>query len=208
MISNWRITPERIIKEVKPHYNFSYAKGVIFHQDLYKFLEEEILDMYPPNVWKVFKVPRSSMIIFTFCDEDLPNSIGVRKEIIDIRPFKAQPLQCFNCFGYGHPFQACIRPKPCATCCLPEHVECSRQLNCINCKKEHSSRDWNCESYTEHISVGYVKKLLARTTKYSDVVKQKYKNSSSLSKQPPLKRESRPSMSNLAPQPKKRNSSP
>ena len=63
MLLNLRLDPEGLVKEIKPHFNFSYARGVIFNEDLHELTEKDILEMCPEMVWKIFKVPRSSMII-------------------------------------------------------------------------------------------------------------------------------------------------
>ena len=176
-----RFDSDDMLKGIKPHYNFSYVKGVMFNEDLYDFSEEEILEMCPGNVWKVFKVPRSTMIIFTFVDDYLPTHVVIENINMPVRPYKPRPLQCFNCFGYGHASRVCTRNKICNICSEAEHGECSRQPLCVNCKKGHNARDKVCDyrnkeleailkSQAEHISVGQAKRLLSRTVKYSDVV--------------------------------------
>ena len=128
MLLNLRLDPEGLIKEVKPHYNFSYVKGVIFNDDMYELDEEEILEMCPKVVFKVFKVPRSSMIILTFINSYLPPEIIIDNEIIRVRPHRPRVLQCFNCFGFGHSSRICTRNKICELCGQAEHGECSRPV--------------------------------------------------------------------------------
>ena len=107
MILNLKTDGDSVIKEVKPHYNFSFAKGVIYNRDLYDLSEEEILEMCPINVVKVFKIPRTFMIVLTFHDEVLPHYIYVDGERMEIRPYKQRPLQCYKCFGFGHSSRNC-----------------------------------------------------------------------------------------------------
>ena len=181
MLSNLKLESEGLIREIKPHYNFSYARGVIFNEDIYELTEDEILAMCPEGVWKIYKVPRSSMIIITFKNSTLPSEIVLDCEIVRIRPYKPRVLQCFTCFGFGHASRVCTRSKICALCSQPEHGDCSRPKVCVNCKEEHHARDKNCKvlkreqealmkSIAEHISIGHAKKLLFRNT-FSDVVK-------------------------------------
>ena len=66
MLCNLKTENSEIVLKVRPHMNFSYGRGVIFNRDLYEFPEQEILDMCPNDVWKIQKVPRTSMIILTF----------------------------------------------------------------------------------------------------------------------------------------------
>ena len=79
MICNLIIEPDGMLKEIMPHYSFSYVKGVLFNQDLYELPEEEILNMCPSNVWKIYKVPKSYMIILTFHNDVLPDYIYIEK---------------------------------------------------------------------------------------------------------------------------------
>ena len=124
MLLNLRIDPDSVIKEIKPHYNFSYAKGVIFSRDLYELPDDEILDMCSENVWKIQKIPRSTMIVITFYNETLESHIVVDRERIPVRPYKQRPLQCYNCFGYGHASGRCTQNKVCGNCSQYDHGEC------------------------------------------------------------------------------------
>ena len=182
MLSHLKVEESEMLKEIKPHKNFSYGRGVIFDRDLYDFSEEEILDMCPANVFSVKRVPRTKMIILTFEDANIPSVIVIENERIPVRPFKQRPLQCFNCFRYGHPSVVCKNKKLCEVCSDLEHGECSATKKCFNCQKEHMSRDKTCPQYkaeeaalhkasTEHISVGYAKKILGQTRNYAKAVK-------------------------------------
>ena len=44
MLSHFNAKKDAMIKDIKPHLNFSYGRGVIFDRDLYQFEENEILD--------------------------------------------------------------------------------------------------------------------------------------------------------------------
>ena len=189
MLLNLRLEQEGIIKEIKPHYNFSYVKGVIFNEDIHELTEDEILEMCPEEVWKIFKVPRSSMIILTFKNSVLPTEIVLESELMRVRPYKTRVLQCYNCYGFGHASRVCTRDKICEFCSQPEHGDCDRQKLCVNCKEEHDARNKKCKvfkkeeeallkSLAEHISIGHAKKLLARRS-YSDIVRESSQASSS-----------------------------
>ena len=182
MLLNLRLDPEGLVKEIKLHFNFSYARGVIFNEDLHELMEEEILDLCPERIWKIFKVPRSSMIILTFVSSVLPTEIKVDSEIIRVRPYNPRVLQCFNCYGFGHTSRVCTRDKVCLVCSQPEHGDCTGPKVCANCKEGHHARDKTCKVFkkeqealmkanAEHISVGHAKKVLAKRNSYSDVVK-------------------------------------
>ena len=188
MLSNRRNEADSLLKSVKPHFGFSYAKGVIFSEDLYDFDEKEILVMCPESVWKIFKVPRTSMIVLTFTNSEIPHSICIDDMNFLVRPYKPRPLQCVNCFGYGHASNKCEGNKLCPRCSKAEHGKCDLAECCVNCKEGHKARSKTCRVYkkeeaavlkahSEHISVGYAKKLLAKTKSYSDAVSNKSNNS-------------------------------
>ena len=192
MLLNLKLDENDLIKKVSPHYNFSYARGVIFNEDLYELPSYEILEMCSERVWKVFKVPKSSMIILTFTNSELPFQISIENEIMRVRPYRPRVLQCFTCYGFGHASKVCTRVKICQRCAQPEHGDCNNPKICINCKGSHHARDKECSmykkeqealliSFAEHISVGQAKKILARNTLYSDKVKFPRSNTASTS---------------------------
>ena len=184
MLLNMNLESDRMLKQVKPHYNFSYVKGVIFNDDVYDFSEEEILEMCPDYICKVSKVPRSSMIILTFESDTFHSEVVIESLVTRVRPFKPSPLQCFNCFGFGHSSRVCTWPKLCGVCSEAGHEnpdDCNNVATCKNCKENHPSRSKNCRIFLqeqaavikaqdEHISVGYAKKLLNRPS-YSEKLK-------------------------------------
>ena len=169
MITN--LKDSEIIKEVKPHFNFSYAKGVVFSHDIYELPDNELLKMCDSNVWKIFKVPKSSMTIFTFNNDQVPDYVFIDRERFRVRPYKHRPLQCFKCFGYGHSSKSCTRDQLCAACSFPKHEgECVNPIYCINCKGNHNARNKDCEAFkneleaidkaqAEHLSIGQAKRL-------------------------------------------------
>ena len=181
MISNLKTSD--IIKEVKPHYNFSYAKGVVFSQDIYELPHDELIDMCDDNVWKVFKVPKSKMTIFTFNSDQTPDFVYIDRERFHVKPYRHRPLQCFSCFGYGHSSKVCTKEMLCAACSFPKHEgECTNPIVCINCKESHNARSYDCKVFkneveaiekaqTEHLSIGQAKRLLSSTPQFSNALK-------------------------------------
>ena len=180
MLLNMKLDTESLVKGVKPHFTFSYAKGVFFNEDIYELSENEILTMCPDNVWKIFKVPKSNMIVLTFMDSIVPHEIIIENEIIKVHPYRQRPLQCFNCFGFAHVSDVCTRAKICQFCSQPEHGACTRPRVCANCRESHDSRNKSCNifkkeqealllSAAEHISIGHAKKLLSQRS-YSAAV--------------------------------------
>ena len=180
MLLNMKLDTKSLVKGVKPHFTFSYARGVVLNEGMYELSENEILTMCPENVWKIFKVPRSNMIVLTFMDSIVPHEIIIENEIIKVRPYRQRPLQCFNCYGFGHVSDVCTRDKTCQFCSQPDHGECTRPRVCANCSESHDSYNKSCNifkkeqealllSAAEHISIGHAKKLLSQRS-YSAAV--------------------------------------
>ena len=209
MLTSMNLEKDAMLKEMKPHYSFSYAKGVIFNHDIYDFTEDEILEMSPSCVWKVFKVPRSSsMIIITFRDTYAPPHIYIENIKAIIKSYMPRPLQCFKCFGYGHSSRVCQRDQLCRTCSQPEHGVCCGTPTCINCKEHHSPQSKTCskfkferdalmKSLVDHISVGAAKKLLSGK-KYNEVVRSPNSKEPHLGKSSKKSEVSNPKLSTIA----------
>ena len=116
MLLNLKTDEDEIKLGIKPHLNFSYGRGVVFNRDLYDFTEEEILNMCPKEIWKVSKVPRTSMVVLTFDGPEIPSYIVIENERLEVKPFRQKPLQCFKCYKFGHPCKVCKNDKICEAC--------------------------------------------------------------------------------------------
>ena len=194
MISNLKSSD--IIKDVKPHYNFSYAKGVVFSQDIYELPDGELLDMCDDKVWKFFKVPKSRMTIFTFNTDQVPDFLYIDRERFHVKQYKHRPLQCFNCFGYGHSSKRCTKQRSCAACSFPQHEgECTNPIVCVNCKGNHNAINKECEAFkseliaiekaqAEHLSIGQAKRLLFNRPQFNKIVKNGKSNQKDQYKKP------------------------
>ena len=182
MLCNLKIDDSDMIQEVRPFINFSYGRGVIFDHDLYEFEEDEILEMCPSNVWKIKKIPRTSMIILTFDEPDVPSHIFVENMRISVKEYKDRPMQCYRCFKYGHSSTSCRNDKICVNCSRPDHGQCNENMRCINCSGSHKANNRICEEFkkeaaallkakAEHISIGAAKRILEKQMNYAKAVK-------------------------------------
>ena len=149
---------------------------------MYEFSEEEILEMCPKQVWRVHKIPKTTMIIVTFEDDNIPSHVNIENERISVRPYKQKPLQCYNCYKFGHPSRVCKNDKLCGNCSLPAHGDCLVISKCINCGESHKSTDKKCGFFqaetaallkadAEHISVAYARRLLSKSMNYAKALK-------------------------------------
>ena len=81
-----------MLKDVTPHFRFSYGKGGVFDEGLYDFDENEILQMCP-SVWKVKKAEKSNVIILTFNSSTVPSHVLLENAKVAFRAYKQKPLQ-------------------------------------------------------------------------------------------------------------------
>ena len=187
MLSLMKAEENGMLSDIKPHLNFSYGRGVLFNRDLYEFKEEEILEMCPKEVWKVHKIPKTTMIVVTFEDPNVPSHLYIENERVPVRPYKQKPLQCYQCFRFGHPSRVCKNDKLCVNCIEQAHGECSEDTRCNNCNLGHKSNDKKCPSYqleeaailkseVEHITVGYARRILSKGKNYAKAVKSNISN--------------------------------
>ena len=192
MLSSLQSNNNKMKLTGRPHLNYSYGRGVIFNKDLYEFDEKEILEMCPSQVWKVQKIPRTSMVILYFENPDVPLYLNIENERIPVRQYKQKPLQCFNCFKFGHSSKKCKNVKTCSVCAEKEHGVCLLNPKCINCNKNHNATDKLCEQYkieeeavnkanAEYISIGYAKRLLNKGKSYANALNTANENSKNTS---------------------------
>ncbi|XP_068242287.1 uncharacterized protein [Palaemon carinicauda] len=167
MLNNIKIE-ENLMEDIKPHLNSNYGTGVIYNRGLYDFSKDEILDICPKKIWKAQKIPRATMIIFTFEDRDVHSQIYIENERITVRLYKQKPLQCFNCFKFGHPSRICKNVKICDIISDLEHIPCTNIERCTNCSQDHKPTNRICPQYqieeaalqksdAEHISAGHAR---------------------------------------------------
>ncbi|MPC25310.1 hypothetical protein E2C01_018416 [Portunus trituberculatus] len=102
MLQHLSCPTERMFETVKAHPTFNYSKGCVYSQDLYEFLEEEILAMCPSSVLRLMTKMRNSsnMVLLTFFASTLPERVHIGP--INLRlslPVRRQLLLLANRFA-------------------------------------------------------------------------------------------------------------
>lgn len=82
--------------------------------------------------------------------------VNIKWSRFNLREF-LRPLQCFNCYKYGHLAKYCKQKRKCRNCYSETHdtEHCEEDTHCENCKLQneryntsrdthHSMRDRNC----------------------------------------------------------------
>ena len=97
----------------------------------------------------------SESILITFVGQDLPKEIYVFKVRSSVEPYVSKPLQCFNCFKFGHTSKNCKGKKICIMCGNVSHesTQCKNGLSCTNCKEAHKSIDSSCKVYKDYTRI-------------------------------------------------------
>ena len=183
------------------HKTLNSSKGVIRCPDLAGVPESEIADELGDQkvsgvkriiITKDGKRSETNTFILTFCTPILPSSLKVGYLNVRVDMFIPNPLQCYNCFRYGHHERTCTLQSVCR-CCGTHHDDiqnCTKVTKCSNCKEAHSSTARSCPrwvtekevlrvKYTQSLSFPEARKIVdSRTvpqnnTSYANTLKQK-----------------------------------
>ena len=176
MLRHFQCDPTCLFDSIRPHRTFNFSRGIIYNYDLYEFSEDEIYDMCPPTVQKVWKVKgRGNMIVLTFYGSCLPDYVHVGPLRLRLKSFIDRPLQCFNCYEFGHGRKHCTNSPRCGRCsALDAHSidDCDKSPYCLHCRDAHQLRSRDCPKYRleqdvlqlanmNHISIGSARRELS-----------------------------------------------
>ena len=182
------------------HKTLNSCKGIIRCPDLSGVPETEIAvelqDQKVSHVKRVMvtrdgKRVSTNTFIVTFCTPILPSSLKIGYMSVRVDVFIPNPLQCYNCFRFGHHERSCTSKSICKRCgTLHDDMEnCTKDPNCSNCKEAHSATSRTCSKwlterevlrvkYTQSLSFPEARKIVTnqqpqQSTSYATVIKQK-----------------------------------
>ncbi|KAG0416853.1 hypothetical protein HPB47_006080 [Ixodes persulcatus] len=140
-------------------------------QDVDKELSDEEITLhlrFNIKVGAVRRLEKSSTVKVTFRGKILPTHVLLGHVRHPVHPFQERPIQCLNCFGFGHKRVAFKRPKKCEHCGKPHEstdITCqSMPAKCVNCGQEHEATARFCskrkklgqiQAYSKSNSVGF-----------------------------------------------------
>ena len=179
LLSKFKAPSTGNIKSITPHKSFNTPKGVIYSKDLACFSEEEILEMCPHNVYQVRKLRgANSAILLTFSSTFLPDYITFDHLRVKVKQYRARPIQCYNCYEYGHVVTHCTKSKKCIVCSQhhQEWDKCELPSYCFHCSGNHSPTSRDCPrkkfeqevvevAQNQHISIGSAKRQVMAANK-------------------------------------------
>ncbi|KAG0425027.1 hypothetical protein HPB47_027784, partial [Ixodes persulcatus] len=100
------------------------------------------------EIGSVRRLGNTNSVKITFRGNRLPSYVLLGHVRHPVSPFKARPIQCFNCFGFGHKQVACKRPKTCRHCAQHHDQTDSTCLSlpakCVNCGQNHEATARSC----------------------------------------------------------------
>jgi hypothetical protein len=136
----------------------SHSKGSIYSRDMVDESDATLLEyMKDQKVIKIERILRkkedklvaTGVFILTFDSPALPKRVNCSWERnVEVRPYFDNPMQCKNCWKYGHTTKRCKSAKLCSKCgANHEQTTCEQEMKCVNCQKNHSSNDRKCYIY-------------------------------------------------------------
>ena len=140
-----------------------------------KFTSEEIVSACKSNI-EVIDVKRLNMrnknspnennkwipsqtVVITFAGQSLPKDIFIFNVKTYIEPYVSRPMQCYNCYKFGHTSKTCKKEKLCPTCGGLNHDDgeiCNLKPCCVNCNGEHKSFYTICPIYKEQLQINVI----------------------------------------------------
>ncbi|KAL1478990.1 hypothetical protein MTO96_052240, partial [Rhipicephalus appendiculatus] len=94
------------------------------------------------------ETPKNTVIL-VFDPEvtEIPAIVTIDGEEHEVEPCQRVPIQCMNCFGYGHQARRCKSPARCKLCAgFHHHQQCSclDGYVCVNCGGGHAATFASC----------------------------------------------------------------
>ena len=150
----------QIPAKCSPHVSLNTSRGIIRCPDLAGVSEEEIvheLTMQQVTGARRITVFRDGIrretntIVLTFNSAILPKSLKIGYLNVGVDLYIPNPLQCYNCFKYGHHERKCNKNTSEALCkhCgevanTHDSASCKNTVKCANCGGEHVATSRTC----------------------------------------------------------------
>ena len=187
---------------VKEEEKRNTSKGVVTKRDVWKDDEgiKDTLNRMNRDI-EVKEVKRfkkkqnedwinTNSFLITFNSTKRPEKIIWAHEKLTVKPYIRNPLRCRKCQRYGHLQKWCRGKKICVKCGSEEEnhneKECTKQVQCTNCKGNHQADANECPVYqrekeiqqiiaNQNISFYEARKLIPRTQvnkTYASIIQQ------------------------------------
>ena len=148
----------------KPHATLNSSRGIIRCPDLKGVSTEEIQgELKSQLVSEVRRISvkrngatiETNTLVLTFATPFLPKSIKVGYLHVKVDIYVPNPLQCYNCYVFGHNEKRCSSPQCCRNCGddidAPGHPptsdQCKKPSRCRNCRGDHMATSRQCDKW-------------------------------------------------------------
>lgn len=159
----------------------SYVSGVISPIDLNTDLQQLAHEIEITDGSKIHSITRlkkkinnnwedSLSLKITFLTNKCPSHISIHHIRYQVRPYVANPMQCYRCQRLGHTTKSCKATyQRCMICGGPhDRGQCNNvnNIQCANCKKDHPANSRSCQYLKDAIEIEKIK--ATRQTNYEN----------------------------------------
>jgi hypothetical protein len=113
--------------EILEHPRLNFSKGVIRTNLLRSVNDEDFLaEMKEQNIAAIQRIKKklnnkeveTGTYFLTFSTCEMPKSIRMCYELLEVREFTPNPMRCWNCLSFNHTKKICTGKKICSNCGL------------------------------------------------------------------------------------------
>lgn len=97
----------------------------------------------------------TSSVVLTCEGTSFPETVKFGLLRIRTRAYYALPLQCYNCYGYGHGRAGCKNKARCRVCSGVHEIaeKCRAKAFCSNCRGNHQPTNRKCPTYVKEVEI-------------------------------------------------------
>lgn len=158
-----QLTSGRMVRVI-PHPVHNQVRCVVSNPDIYHVSEQILKEQFAAqgvvDVHRICKgngtaKAKTSSVVLTFEGTSFPANVKFGLLRIQTRPYYSLPLQCYNCYGYGHGKTGCKNKTRCRVCSGVHDIatKCRAKAFCSNCRGNHQPMDRKCPTYVKEAAV-------------------------------------------------------
>lgn len=149
---------------VGPHPSLNTVRCVISTADIAKVSEQTLKEHFATQgVVDVHRICKgngkdkvsTTSVVLTCEGKTFPETVKFGLLRIRTRAYYELPLQCYNCYGYGHSRAKCKNKTRCRVCSGEHEIaaKCGRKAFCSNCRGNHQPTNRKCSTYVKEVGI-------------------------------------------------------
>lgn len=155
---------------ITKHESFNKSKGTIYSPDLHDLSSSEITEFCDENqissVENIYKKivngaqQPTNIFELQFKCAKPPTKVKLGYLVIPVRILIPKPIQCFNCYKFGHGTKFCKSSSRCGNCAGAKHndnTKCEVTSKCANCNENHPSWSKSCKFFRDQKEILRIK---------------------------------------------------